>query len=257
MQAKILASVAAGALVLAGAANAQDTYVSVSGGISFLGNSNNEGTFNGAFTTGAGTTIPGGTTLPVDAPVSWTTEFENGFAVNGAIGRRYGAFRGEIEAAYQRSSVQSHNNVLAGGIALGAEDAGVLITGSPNLGVTVGDLVADGQGDLSTVFIMANVYYDLETGTPFKPYIGVGAGVGFVDVSYSPSATAILDDNSTQFAYQGMAGVAYEVSPMTELYAGYRYRATLDAEVDVSLFDATLDVENSASIVEAGFRLSF
>jgi len=257
MKVKTLISAAVSALILASGAQAQDSYVSVSGGVSFLGDSNNEGTFNGVFTTGAGTTIPGGTALPADAPVSWTTEFENGFAVNGAFGRRYGPFRGEIEAAYQRSSVETHNNVLAGGIALAGEDAGVLITGSSNLGVTVGDLVADGQGDLSTVFIMANVYYDIETGTPFKPYIGAGAGVGFVDVSYSPSATAIVDDNSTQFAYQGMAGIAYEVSPMTELYAGYRYRATLDAEVDVSLFDATLDIENSTSIVEAGFRLSF
>lgn len=257
MQLKTIASVTAGALALLGAAQAQDNYVSISGGASFLNNSDNEGNFNGVFTTGAGTTIPGGTALPVDSPVGWTTEFDTGFAVSGAYGRRYGNFRGEIEAAYQTNDVATHNNVLAGGIALANEDAGVLIAGSPNLGVTVADLVADGQGDVSTIFIMANVYYDFDTGSPFKPYVGVGAGVGFVDVAYSPSQTAIIDDNSTQFAYQAMAGIAYEVSPSTELFAGYRYRATLDPEVNSSLFDATLDIENRASIAEAGLRLSF
>ncbi|MHA7872751.1 MAG: outer membrane protein [Hyphococcus sp.] len=258
MHVSTVAAAAAGALSLAGAAYAQDTYVSVSGGAVFLNNSDNEGVFDGAFVTGPGTTIPAGTALPVDAPVGWTTEFDTGYAVQGAIGRRYGLFPAEVEVAYQNNNVSTHNNVLAGGIALANEDAGVLVTGAPgNLGVTVADLVADGQGDVSTIFVMANLFYDLETGTPFKPYIGAGAGVGFVDVQYTPSATTIIDDNSTQFAYQAMAGVAYEVSPTTELFAGYRYRATLNPEVDASLFAATFDVENRASIVEAGVRFSF
>ncbi len=257
MQLKTIISAIASASVIAGVALADDNYVSLSGGLSIQDNSNNSGTFDGVFTTGAGTTIPGGTALPANAPVSWATQFENGYVVNGAIGRRFGSLRGELEVGYQSSGVQSHGNVRAGGIALANEDAGVLITGSSNLGVTLGDLVADGQGDLSTLFLMANMYYDLETGTSFRPYVGVGAGVGFVDVAFSPSAVGIIDDNTTSFAYQAMAGVAYEVSPMVEIYAGYRYRATLDAEVNVSLFPATLDVENRSSNVEGGIRVSF
>ncbi len=257
MQLKSIISAIASVAVMAGVAQAQDNYVSLSGGLSIQDNSNNSGNFTGVFTTGAGTTIPGGTSLPANAPVSWSTQFENGFDVNAAVGRRFGSLRGEIEVGYQRNGVGSHGNVRAAGIALANEDAGVLITGSANLGVTVGDLVADGQGDLSTLFLMANMYYDLDTGTSFKPYVGVGAGIGFVDVSFSPSAVGIIDDNTTSFAYQAMAGVAYEVSPSVEIFAGYRYRATLDAEVDVALFPATLEVENRASNVEAGIRVSF
>lgn len=257
MQLKSIISAIAGVAVMAGVAQAQDNYVSLSGGLSIQDNSNNAGNFNGVFTTGAGTTIPGGTALPANAPVSWATQFNNGFVVNGAYGRRFGNLRGEIEVGYQSSGVQSHGNVRAGGIALANEDAGVLITGSANLGTTVGTLVADGQGDLNTLFLMANMYYDLDTGTAFKPYVGVGAGVGFVDVAYSPSGVGIIDDNTTSFAYQAMAGVAYEISPMVEIFAGYRYRATLDAEVDVSLFPATLEIENRSSNVEGGIRVSF
>ena len=243
--------------LFAGAANAQSTYVSVSGGVSLLGDSDNEGAFVGAFTTGEGTTIPAGTVLPDGTPVGWTTDFDTGWSVNGALGKDFGMFRGELEVGYQANNVGSHAGVSAAGIPLDAEDAGVLVTGASNLGVSVGNLVAAGEGDLSTFFVMANAIYDVETGGPITPYIGGGIGVGFVNVEYAPSATTIIDDNATTFAYQAMAGIAYEMSPQTTVFAGYRYRATLDAEVDASLFSASFDVENRSSIVEAGIRWSF
>ena len=246
-----------GAPVLTGAASAEDFYISLSGGASFLGDSDNEGAFLGDFATGAGATIAPGTVLPDGTEVGWATEFDTGYAINGAIGRHFNFFRAELELAYQSNGVDTHTGVAAGGIDLTGEDAGVLITGSDNLGVTVGDLVADGQGDVDTLFVLANLYYDFDLGGRFKPYIGAGAGVGFVDVDYSPSATPIIQDDTTAFAYQAMAGVAYQVTPATALFAGYRYRATTDVEVEASLFPAEFDVENSASIVEAGIRFAF
>jgi len=225
----------AAASALTGAAHASDYYVSVTGGVSMLGDSDNEGAFTGAFTTGEGTAIPAGTVLPDGTDVGWRTDFDTGYAVAGALGRTYGAFRGELEVAYQMNGVNTHQGVTAGGIALDGEDAGVLITGSPNLGVTVGDLVADGQGDLSTTFVMANVFYDFNTGGRLTPFIGGGAGIGFVDVNYAPSGVAIIQDDATEFAYQGVAGVAYEVSPAIELLLAYRYRATSGVSVGVGL----------------------
>ncbi len=244
--------------MLAGApASAQNYYVTLSGGGAFLNDSQNIGAFVGDFTTGAGTAIPAGTVLPDGTAVGWDTQFDTGYALSGAVGRGFGLFRGELEVAYQNNGVDTHTGVAAGGIPLAAEDAGVLITGSSNLGVTVGDLVSAGQGDVSTVFVMANAIADLNIGGPITPYIGGGIGVGFVDVTYAPSATTIIDDNSTQFAWQIMAGLAYDIAPKTELFAGYRYRATTDASVSASLFSADFDVENAASIVEAGLRFSF
>ncbi len=258
MPRRFLTSAAAGALSLAGAAHAQDTYVTVSGGGSFLMNSDNEGSFIGDFTTGAGTTIPAGTVLPDGTAVGWTTEFDTGWTVNGALGRDFGLLRGEIEVGYQSNGVDTHTGVTAAGIALDSEDAAVLITGqATNLGVSVGDLVAAGEGDVKTVFVMANAIAAFDNASPFTPYIGGGVGVGFVDVFYAPSATTIIDDDSTALAYQVKAGVEYEFSPFTSLFAGYRYRATSDVEVNAGLFDAQFDVENRASIVEAGVRVSF
>ena len=256
MQLRIFGAVL-GAITISTAAEAQTTYVSISGGGAFLSDSENDGEFVGDFTTGEGTTIPGGTVLPDGTSVGWNSDFDTGWTLNGAVGRDYGSFRGEIELAFQSNGVDSHSGVSAAGIALDGEDAAVLVTGSPNLGVSVGDLVAAGQGDVRTIFAMANAFYDFDTGSQFTPYVGVGAGVGFVSVEYEPSAVAIINDNAVAFAYQAMAGVAYEVSPMMSIFAGYRYRATLDPEVEATLFSAEFDIENRASIIEAGVRWTF
>lgn len=256
---KALLAASCAAMALSGAAAANDYYVSLSGGVSLLSDSENEGAFDGDFTTGLGTTIPLGTVLPDGTSVGWETEFDTGFAISGALGKRFDFFRAELEVAYQANDVDTHSGVfVADSIALDGEDAAVLISGlDTNLGVSVGDVVADGQGQVDTIFVMANVYYDFDLGGPLKPYVGGGAGVGFVDVDYSPSATAIIQDDSTAFAYQAMAGVTYEVGPATELFAGYRYRATTDVEVDATLFPAEFDIQNRGSIVEAGLRFTF
>ena len=258
MQLKRLTALCVSLSALTGfSAHAQDYYVSATGGVSLLNDSDNQGAFVGDFTTGEGTTVPAGAVLPNGTDVGWSTDFDAGYAFAGAIGKDFGWLRGEVEVAYQSNGVNAHSGVSAGGIALDGEDAGVLITGSPNIGVSVGDLVADGQGDVSTLFVMANVFYDLDTGGPLTPYIGGGVGVGFADVDYSPSSVAIIQDDSSAFAYQAMAGVAYAVSPSVDLTLGYRYRATSDIEVDADLFSAGFDVENKSSVVEAGLRFSF
>ncbi|MEM8986069.1 MAG: P44/Msp2 family outer membrane protein [Pseudomonadota bacterium] len=255
-----VAAISAVCLSAPGIAAAQDFYVSGSVGAGFLTDSGNSGSLSSDFTTGAGTTIPAGTALPAGTGVGWDTEFDAGFAISAAVGQRLiDNVRGELEIAYQSNDVDTHTDVAVGGGAIGTEDAAVLISGqNANLGVSVGDLVADGQGSVETIYLMANIYYDFEVpGAPLKPYVGGGLGVGFVDVDYSPSNTPIVDDDASVFAYQVMAGAAFELTPLAELYGGYRYRGTTDVETDVSLFPATLDIENQSHIVEAGVRFFF
>lgn len=253
----ILTSGAALAVIFAAPAYAQNNYISASAGVSLLQDSDNEGRFAGDFTTGAGTTVPAGAVLPDGTAVGWTTEFETGMALSAALGRDFGFFRGEIEVAWQENDVDTHRGVEAGGIALDSEDAGVLITGADNIGVSVGDLVADGRGELQTVYVFANILYDLDLNGPITPYIGGGVGVGFVDVEYVPSDVGIIDDSATQFAYQGIIGAAYEATPRVTLFTSARYRGTLDAEVEASLFSADFDVENRAFVFDAGLRFAF
>ncbi|MEO0398554.1 MAG: P44/Msp2 family outer membrane protein [Pseudomonadota bacterium] len=255
---KIALIVAVSTTLGATAAHAGDPYVLVTGALVFQNDSDNIGAFDGAFSTGPGTAISAGTVLPDGTPVGWNTEFDTGYAVSGAIGKYYGPFRAEIEVAYQNVGVETHTGVSAAGIDLSAEDAGVLVSGAPaNLGVSVADLVADGQGQIDTIFVMANVLYEFGMAGPLKPYIGGGIGIGFADVNYSPSAVGIIDDGSTEFAYQAMVGFAYTVAPRADVVLGYRYRATNDVGIEASLFDADFEVENRASMAEAGLRIRF
>ncbi|MDX2275721.1 MAG: outer membrane beta-barrel protein [Hyphomonadaceae bacterium] len=237
---------------------AQDYYGSVSVGAAFLNDSDNSGAFTSDFLTGTGTTIPNNTPLPSGTSVGWTTEFETGYTASAAFGRRFGtAFRGEIELAYQSNDIKTHNNVQAGGIALDNEDVGVLISGAPQQGATVGAVVDDGQGSVDTTFLMANVYYDFTQYGAFTPYVGAGLGVGMVNVEYKPSGVGIVDDDDTVLAYQLIAGAAYELNDRMSLFAQYRYRGTDDVETNVDLFPASLDIENTSSVVEAGLRFNF
>ena len=91
----------------------------------------------------------------------------------------------------------------------------------------------------------------------FTPYVGAGLGVGFVNVDYAPSGVGIVNDDETVFAYQLVAGASYDLSDRTALFVQYRYRATEDVETKVDLFPASLDVENRASVIEAGLRFNF
>lgn len=249
---------AVAAIVCASPASAQNAYVSVSGGVAFLQDSDNKGEFSSPFTTGAGTTIPAGVTLPAGSSLGWTTEFDSGYTVSAAAGWRFSPnLRAELELAYQTNDIKTHKGVEAAGIPLGAEDAGVLITGSPNLGVSVGDLVDDGKGGIDTTYLMANAFYDFNQMGKFRPYVGAGVGLGMVNVDYSPSSVEIVDDDKTVFAYQLIAGSDFAVSDRMALFAQYRYRATSDVDVDVSLFDASLDIENRSSALEVGLRYAF
>lgn len=251
--------VAAASLVMMTAAGAAaQQYVSASAGFNLQSDSSNSGSFTSDFTTGEGVAVPTGTVLASGTPLGWSTEFETGAFVSAAYGWRLASgLRLEAEIGYSSSDVDTHTDVTVGGGPIGAADAAVLITGSPALGVTVADLVADGRGVIRNTSFMLNAYYDIELDGPLGLYAGAGIGASNVKVRYNPSDVGIVNDSETRFAYQLMAGANYTVSDTIELFGGYRYRATQDAELDVSLFPAGLSIENRSNILEAGIRFYF
>jgi len=102
-------------------------------------------------------------------------------------------------------------------------------------------------GDLQPLSLMANVYYDIKTGTAFTPYIG--AGVGAVDLmvdSLGVHGTTIVDDSATGLGYQGIVGAAYKINDALSLKADYRYLATTD-----------ISVANSASVGSGTAKFSY
>jgi outer membrane protein OmpA-like peptidoglycan-associated protein len=69
--------------------------------------------------------------------------------------------------------------------------------------------------------VLANVLYDFNAGGTIVPYIGAGAGVAFVKTS-----ALGLSSDSTQFAYQAILGVGYNIDPMFRVNLDARYYGT-------------------------------
>ena len=76
--------------------------------------------------------------------------------------------------------------------------------------------------DINQVSVMANVLYDFNAGGVIVPYIGAGAGVAFVNGSINGGGSA----SSTQFAYQGILGVGYNIDPTFRINLEGRYYGT-------------------------------
>lgn len=105
-----------------------------------------------------------------------------------------------------------------------------------------------GQGDLKTQSLMVNGYYDIDTGSPWTPF--VGAGIGWAKVDLNTPALP-LGDNDDVFAYQFMGGVAYAINDQLSLDAQYRFFGTQDATIQGA------DFSMNSNDVMVGIRYSF
>ena len=111
------------------------------------------------------------------------------------------------------------------------------------------------DGEVSSWGAMVNAYFDFDTGTSLKPFIGAGIGVANVEFEIEKDSE---DDNV--FAYQLMAGFGYALSKEVTLDLQYRFYATDDPEFEVSDPDfgkVTFESEYMTNNIMAGLRFSF
>ncbi|MCL2763616.1 MAG: porin family protein, partial [Treponema sp.] len=81
------------------------------------------------------------------------------------------------------------------------------------------------SNNIQTLF--ANVYYDINTGTKFTPYVGAGMGAGFIRTKgYGDWGWATFDTGSktvTNFAWNVGLGLGYQITNNVTLDVGYRF----------------------------------
>jgi opacity protein-like surface antigen len=256
---KILAaSVTAVALMTSGTALAADFYVSGSIGLVDQDDSGNDGRFSSDFTTGAVTGVTPPLTVPSGSKVGWDTKFDDGSAYNLAVGMIIESFRIELEYSITEADVDKHTGVSAAGIDLTSIDAGVLISGNEgDLGVTVGDLVANGKGSVETESFFLNGFYDFHNSSNFTPFVGAGIGYSNIDVDYKPSNVRIINDDDDVISYQLSGGLSYAFNEFFHVVASVRYRTSDDASVKSSLLPARFDIENESLMYDIGLRYHF
>ena len=109
---------------------------------------------------------------------------------------------------------------------------------------------SDGKDSVTTMDLIASVYYDVDTGSEIIPYIGVGGGISNVTVKQAPSKPKSV----LALSFQGAAGIGYALTEDLTLTLGYRLTGTTDADFPDK--GGTLKMALGHN-VELGIRYSF
>lgn len=145
------------------------------------------------------------------AKTNW--DFDLGLGASGALGYDFGSFRADAEFTY-----------LSSNFVFGVHKT---MRRQP------GDMAND---TLTVLAGTANAWYDLDTGTAWSPYIGVGVGAANLQVklrggNQETQATPEFDGSGWGFVYKAGVGVAVEVLSGFSLVAGYQFFGTLETTV--------------------------
>lgn len=135
-----------------------------------------------------------------------TSTFETGWVGLATVGYAWNHWRIEFEAGYRDNDLESYLN-----------NVGAPIPGS--------------AGTLWEATGMVNALYDLSLTDKLALSLGVGAGGDFSNTQLtlvSPGGTA--EDDTWNFAYQGVAGINYMVTRRTQLFIDYRYLRVMEPD---------------------------
>ena len=103
---------------------------------------------------------------------------------------------------------------------------------------------------VTSMDLIASVYYDVDTGSEITPYIGVGGGISNVTVKQTTSKSVLA------LSFQGAAGIGYALTEDLTLTLGYRLTGTMDADFAEKDGGGMLKMALGHN-VELGIRYSF
>ena len=184
-----------------------------------------------------------------------TVKSDRGIAFSGAVGYRFAdGLRVEGELSYRKYDFDTINVREPGGLAaiLGLSQQPPppvrnLLKGTRPL-----------EGDLRSVTLMANLYYDFDLGLDFEPYVGGGIGLSRVSVAASVNGRKTADDDDTVMAYQLGAGLGYKVGGSDDrpviFSLDFRHFAAADPTFKGALTGTPFDAEIGGNYVGIGLR---
>ncbi|MDF1719922.1 MAG: outer membrane beta-barrel protein [Minwuia sp.] len=111
-------------------------------------------------------------------------------------------------------------------------------------------------GSLSSLAGMGNLIWEYDNSSGIYPYIGAGIGVAYLSAFDINLGAQTVDDSDVAMAYQGIAGLAFAVTPNLSLTAEYRYFVTEDADFRNSV-NADLQVSYANHSALLGLRYRF
>lgn len=199
-----------------------------------------------------GLALPGTTTLHVPHGNDVQTDADAGTdwgLLGGRLGVGYSlsGFRPELAFGYRTAPITSVTLTKLAGATSGPALEGA--------NKTLEDIDWD-DSSISSLEVVASVYYDIETGTLVTPYVGVGAGASQISVTVieDPAIDPYeLSGSVWALAFQGAAGVGFYVLEGLTTSIGYRLTGTTEA---------TFESDNKIALalghhIELGIRYRF
>lgn len=154
------------------------------------------------------------------------SESDVGWLTQGVVGYGFGQWRLEGELSYRDSGIEK-----VGGVT--------------------------GSGSTTALAPMINGVYEFLPQSKWHPFVGLGIGAAYLDNgTVKKNNAAAYNGSDWQFAYQGFAGVGYDITDNVELKAQYRYFSTLDYETKATA-GTKLDSEYRDHAVMVGFVYKF
>ncbi len=101
-------------------------------------------------------------------------------------------------------------------------------------------------GKVGQLSAMANALYDFMPSSALTPYAGAGLGVAFVDSNSSLG--------STQFAWQAMLGLAYNINPSMRFTVEGRYLGTTNPSVNTPIGNVSFSNQNILALAGVQFK---
>jgi opacity protein-like surface antigen len=170
----------------------------------------------------------------VERPRPPLLDTNSGWYLRGDIGYRWARLNGaQAAAGFTSPTSNSLDNGLFVGIGGGIKSDWLRTDVTIDYGAPMkyrGTIATpdDVTAKITAASVLFNGYIDLGTWYRATPYIGAGAGTAYLRTfdyasTAAPPFTGGLSQTQWNFAWAGMAGVAYAVSPNILVDVGYRY----------------------------------
>ena len=157
-----------------------------------------------------------------DGSDSGELSLDDGLVFTGALGYSLGSSgRVELEMGYRINDV---DKITLDGYGTGSVD-----------------------GDMTTISLLGNAYYDFDAVGRFTPFIGAGIGLANIEAKFDLAG----NKDDTVFAYQFAAGGGFAVSENLHIDLKYSYFGTEDPSFD------GLDAEYNTHNLIFGLRINF
>lgn len=178
-----------------------------------------------------------GPTLEGSETEAFIADVETGFGFLGAqigVGYAISGFRPEVYGAYRRTPITGVTFKEIGG----NKTEGVLTPANTRLKDVKWDNSAVSSLDLGL-----GIHYDIDTGTPLLPYLGIAGGASNITLTVAEEPRKLANaaglsfatsESAWAFGFQGDAGIGYAVTDDLVVTLGYRLTGTTETELPTS-----------------------